>query len=499
MELMRIQRKNIGAIRLVIEESCTLLGSSQLISKCMELKCQIIPVRNFTSITLTSLISGFKSSHCLFLDSSYVPNKSFLYEFSKYINSNLIASIIYADEDAVFLGIPHSHYYKPDWCYDFFLSNNYLGSNVAFNMQILRKISKAQPLFKFFSIYDLIFRVLERSSFKNIGHITKVLFSRKSKVFKEIDLPFIETSAVVNNFFKRNHIDAKSRPLNFGHKIEYDLFNKEVLVSLLIPTKDRYSLISKCITSILNKTTYKNYEIIIIDNGTTDPDALNYLEELKSHQKIKILRDDSPFNFSYLNNQAVKLAKGKFIGLINNDIEVISPDWLTSLISIASQPGVGVVGPKLLYPNNTLQHAGTVVGIGVGDHAFKGSARHAKGYHNRASLISNYASITAACAILRKDLYMSVGGLDEENLKVAFNDVDLCLKLLELGYRNVYSPFVELYHHESVSRGYDDLGQKRKRLIKESNYMHKKWKKYILNDPCYNKNLSKTKTDFSLL
>lgn len=492
------ERERIGTVRFVIKESNSLLISSLIISRCKKLDYQVFRVTDFGSNTLKNLISDFKSSHCLFLNSSYIFYNSFLNQFAQFIDLNESASIIYADEDSNFMGMSYSHYFKPEWSYDFFLSNNYLGDNVAFNTKLLRKITAASPSLKFISIYDLIFRVAESAKFKDIGHISCILFGKVASFSKRKAQSFKDSSAAINEFFKRNHIRAKSHPLSYGHRIKYDLPKKEPLASLIILTKDHYKLISTCISSILDKTTYNNYEIIIVDNGTTKSDALNYLDKLRSNKKIRILRDDSPFNFSYLNNQAVKLAKGKFIGLINNDIEVITPDWLTDLISLANQPGVGVVGPKLLYPNGTIQHAGTVVGIGVGDHVFKGLPRYAKGYHNRVSLISNYASITAACAILRKDLYLLAGGLNEKNLKVAFNDVDLCLKLIDLGYRNLYNPFVELYHHESASRGYDEFGEKRKRLIKESNYIHKRWKKYIKNDPFYNPNLTREKTNFSI-
>jgi GT2 family glycosyltransferase len=211
------------------------------------------------------------------------------------------------------------------------------------------------------------------------------------------------------------------------------------------------------------------------------------------------LHDDRIFNFSALNNVAAKEAQGEFLVLLNNDVEIISPDWLSEMISIASQPGVGAVGARLWYPNGTLQHGGVILGIGgVAGHSHKHLPRQYPGYCSRASLAQSFSAVTAACMIIRKEIYEKCGGLDEVNLQVAFNDVDFCLRVREAGYRNVWTPFVELYHHESATRGYENTAAKLARFEREARYMKKRWGDLLLQDPAYSPNLTLDHEDFSL-
>ena len=250
---------------------------------------------------------------------------------------------------------------------------------------------------------------------------------------------------------------------------------------------------------ILEKTTYAPYEIIIVDNGSVENETLAYFEQLKAHKNVRILRYDKPFNYSAINNFAVSKAKGSIIGLINNDIEVISPDWLTEMVSWAAQEDVGCVGAKLYYANNTIQHAGVILGIGgVANHAHLGLPRHSPGYFGRAVVLSNYSAVTGACLVVRKSVFKQVGGLDAKNLAVAFNDVDFSLKVRNAGYLNVSTPYAELYHLESASRGADEDGKKRERFVREVNYMMRKWRDELINDPYYSPSLTRTRGDFSL-
>ena len=272
--------------------------------------------------------------------------------------------------------------------------------------------------------------------------------------------------------------------------MRYPLPDNIPLVSLLIPTRNGFELIKQCVDSILVNTTYPKYEIIIVDNGSDETKTLEYFQFLKSDLRVKVLRDDRPFNYSALNNEAVKHANGELIGLINNDIEVLTSDWLTEMVSHAIRPEVGAVGAKLWYPDDTLQHGGVILVGGVAGHFHKGIRRGDYGYFGRADLIQSLSAVTAACLIVKKSLYEEVGGLNETALKVAFNDVDFCLKLHVRGYKNIWTPYAELYHHESATRGVDDTKEKMRRFQGEIDYMKKTWQSLLSNDPAYNLNLA---------
>lgn len=272
------------------------------------------------------------------------------------------------------------------------------------------------------------------------------------------------------------------------------------LVSLIIPTKNAKDLVKTCIESIVHKTTYTNYEILLIDNNSDDKDAITYFHYLdKIMSRVRVLKYPFNFNYSAINNFAVKHAKGKVVGLINNDIEVISPDWLEYMVSHALREDIGCVGAKLLYPDNRIQHAGVVMGYGGGaGHAHKYFPRYHSGYLNRLITSHNYSAVTAACLVVKKADYLAVGGLNEIDLTVAFNDVDFCLRILQLGRRNLFCAEAVLYHHESISRGKDDTVEKRQRFERELEFLQTNWKYYIEHDPAYNSNLTLRHENFSI-
>jgi GT2 family glycosyltransferase len=268
-------------------------------------------------------------------------------------------------------------------------------------------------------------------------------------------------------------------------------------VSLIIPTRNGLFFLKKCVESILAKTTYENYEILIVDNDSDDLETLSYLNSIAELERVEVIRSPGPFNYSELNNRAADLAKGEIIGLLNNDIEVMDGDWLAELVSRAALSDVGAVGPKLLYGDGTLQHAGIILGIGGwAGHSHKGFSGDVHGYAARVSLASEFSAVTGACLVVRKEIFKKVGGLDAENLKIACNDVDFCLKVNALGYRNVYTPFATLYHHESATRGYEDTPEKKLRFKKELEFMLEKWGNKINNDPMYSPNLTLDSENF---
>jgi len=305
--------------------------------------------------------------------------------------------------------------------------------------------------------------------------------------------------AISEHLERRNVAGRVQRLEHLGmYRVRYELPMPMPLVSLIIPVRNELKLTQACITSILRKTTYDNYEILVVDNGSDDKRVLNYLQSLKSDPRIRIIRDDRPFNFPALNNAAVKEARGEVLALVNNDIEVISADWLSEMVSHAVRSEIGAVGARLLYPDGTLQHGGVILGIGgVAGHANKGLLRYKNGYFCRAVIIQSVSAVTAACLVIRKELYEKVGGFNED-LRVAFNDIDFCLKIREAGYRNLYTPYAELYHHESATRGYENTSEKQVRFEAESRYMKQRWGKLLLNDPAYSPNLTLEREDFSL-
>lgn len=276
-------------------------------------------------------------------------------------------------------------------------------------------------------------------------------------------------------------------------------YSTDNLVSLIIPTKNSHDLVEKCINSILTKTSYKNFEILLIDNNSDDSESLKYFDELNKHPQIRVLKFPYPFNYSAINNFAMEHATGDIIGLVNNDVEVITPDWLSLMVGHVLRDDIGCVGAKLLYPDGRIQHAGVVMGYGGGaGHAHKYFPRYHPGYMNRLVASQNFSAVTAACLLVKKADYQAVGGLDEKNLTVAFNDVDFCLKVLQLGKRNLYCAEAELFHHESVSRGLDLSEEKRQRFENELSYIQTKWSSYIKKDPAYNSNLTLRRENFAI-
>jgi GT2 family glycosyltransferase len=272
------------------------------------------------------------------------------------------------------------------------------------------------------------------------------------------------------------------------------------LVSLIVPTRDRVEILRPCVDAVLERTDYENYELLILDNQSRCPDTLAYLSEVAARDsRVRILSWNRPFNYSAINNYGVGRARGDILCLLNNDVEPINAGWLREMVSHACRSEIGCVGAKLYYPDDRIQHAGVILGIGgVAGHSHKYHRRDSEGYFSRLTLVQNLSAVTGACLVVRKTVYQQVQGLNEQDLPVAFNDVDLCLKVREAGFRNVWTPYAELYHHESVSRGHDDTPAKKARANREADYMRSRWGDLLIADPAYNPNLTLVYEDFSL-
>ncbi len=441
------------------------------------------------------------------LDNDDLLREHALFWIADAIVANPDAGLIYTDEDKVDQsGRRYDPYFKPDFNPDLFLSHNMICHLGVYRTDLVRQLGGFREGYEGAQDYDLALRCTEQLAHHQIVHIPRVLYHWRShpgstaQAGSEKSYALSAGERALNDHFARAQIAAKAELLDFGmYRARYFIPAPAPWVSLIIPTRNGLELIKQCIDSIFDKTTYKNYEILIVDNNSDDPKTLDYFASLAGDNRIRILRDERPFNYSMLNNDAVQHARGEYVGLINNDISVISPEWLEEMIGLAMQPNVGAVGARLWYPNDTLQHGGCITGIGgVAGHSHKHLSRGQFGYFARAQLIQTLSVVTAACLVTKKSIYQEIGGLDEINLKVAFNDVDFCLRVRDAGYRNVWTPYAELYHHESATRGHEDTPEKQLRFSDEVLYMKKRWGDLLMNDPTYSPNLTLDHEDFSL-
>jgi len=424
------------------------------------------------------------------------------------INHNSDAHLIYSDEDKLDdSGRRFDPYFKCDWNEDLFYSQNTFSHLGIYRTELLKEIGGFRERFEGAQDYDLALRCIERIEPKQICHIPRVLYHWRihaESTAQSLDVkPYAALAGerALNEHFQRQGTNAMAEIIGYGYRVRYALPDNLPMVSLIMPTRHGIQLIRKCVESILKKTTYPNYEILIIDNCSDNPATLHYFTELQAEARIRIVRDDRPFNYSALNNTAAKLARGEIVGLLNNDLEVISPEWLSEMVSIALQPRVGAVGARLWYSNKTLQHGGVILGLGesrVAGHAHFRLEGYHHGYISRAALISSFSAVTAACLVIRKAVYDEVGGWNESDLQVDYNDIDFCLRVREAGYRNVWTPYAELYHHESATHGLENSPEKKEQFTKEVQYMKQRWGDLLLNDPAYSPNLTLDDADFSL-
>lgn len=435
-----------------------------------------------------------------------------LAEIARAVIARPAARILYSDEDKIDVqGRRYTPYFKPDWNPDLLRGQNYFCHLAVYHTALLREIGGFRTGYEGAQDWDLALRAVERVSDHQIVHIPRVLYHWRAipgstalnQSQKNYHLDAARKS--LEGYITRNHLDASVESVKGGHwRIRYRLPALPPRVSIIIPTRNRVDLLRPCVDSILKKTRYPGYELLIVDNGSDDSATLAYIDQLRSDPRVKILRDDGPFNYSAINNRAATQAAGTILAFVNNDIEPISPDWLDELTSLALRPGTGAVGALLYYPNDRVQHAGVVLGIagpgldkGIAGHAFKDLARGHGGSMNRLRLVQNYSAVTGACLVIRREIFTQIGGFDEAHLPVSFNDVDLCLRVLRAGYRNVWTPFAELYHHESASRGADDSPEKKTRASLEITHMRATWGPLLDADPAYNPNLTLVHEDFS--
>jgi O-antigen biosynthesis protein len=423
--------------------------------------------------------------------------------------------LLYSDEDKVSEhGLFFNPYFKSGWNPFLLWSQNYICHLTVLHTESLKAIGGFRQGVEGAQDWDVVLRMIDHC--RSLGfndrdvceHIPHVLYHWRvfaGSTAQSTDAkPYVLEAQrkVVADHLERSGItggDVSIRHDISQLRVELPIPSPAPLVSLIIPTRDKLKLLQQCVDSIIRDTTYPNYEIIIVDNGSVEDETLAYFSRLTaSYPNVSVLRDEGEFNFSRLNNVAVRQARGSLVGLINNDLEVIEKRWLDELVSYAVLPQCGAVGARLYFPNGLLQHGGVILGIGgIAGHSHKGILRSNPGQFNRAILPQCLSAVTAACLVVRKELYEQVGGLDEVNLKVAFNDVDFCLRLQEAGYLNVYNPYAELWHHESASRGLETTVTKFARFEGEIDYMKERWSEVLSADPFYNPNLTLLGEDFS--
>ncbi|WP_255631782.1 glycosyltransferase family 2 protein [Caballeronia sp. dw_19] len=414
------------------------------------------------------------------------------------------ARLVYSDEDKVDdSGARSDPYFKSDWNPDLFYSHNMICHLGVYERALVAEVGGFRPDYDGAQDYDLALRCIERLPASSIHHIPRVLYHwRKHDGSTASDMgakPYAVDAGrrALEDHFGRRQITARVEPDGGAYRVRYALPAEAPLVSLLIPTRNQVALLRRCVESIMARTRYTNYEIVIVNNGSDEPSALRYLRDLAAHDRVRVLDDPREFNYSRLNNSAAREARGTILGLINNDIEVINEDWLDEMVSHAVRPEIGAVGARLWYGDETIQHAGVVLGIhDVAGHVHRFLPRGQRGPRDRASVVQSFSAVTGACLVVRKALYDEVGGLNEADLAVTCNDVDFCLRLRDAGYRNIWTPYAELFHHESASRGFDDVREKIERSMRETAYMHNTWGELLRNDPAYNPNLSLDAEDF---
>lgn len=429
-----------------------------------------------------------------------------LFEVVKLINETN-AEFIYSDEDKLDMDGKFCHpYYKPDFSLHMFLSNNYLCHFTVIKTEIIKSVGGFEVGLEGSQDYDLFLKCSEKVA--KIYHIPKILYHWRmipgstASEFSSKSYAQENGRKALENYLKRQNIIGEVLNGKFPgtYQIKREILGNP-LVSIIIPFYNKPELLQVCIDSILEKTTYSNFEIIGISNNSTDEavfELMNFYQNLDN--RISFIEYNVPFNYSKINNYAVSFAKGEHLILLNNDIEIISNCWIESMLGLSQIEDVGAVGAKLYYPNDTIQHAGVTIGVlGLAGHSHKNLPKDHPGYFAKNFFIHNVSAVTAACLMVKKCLFEKVNGLNEEVLAIAFNDVDLCLRLLEIGYYNIFTPYSEAYHHESVSRGLEDDDRKIARFVFETSYMrYRHFDILQKGDPYYNVNLTRDHEDYSL-
>ena len=447
-----------------------------------------------------SALAVARGDYVVLMDSDDQLPPHALYVVAEQLCAHPETDLLYSDEDKIDeRGRRFGAYFKPDWNPDLFLSQNYFSHLGVYRTSLVREVGGFRSVTDGSQDYDLALRCVARTRAERIRHVPHVLYhwraiegsgamaaDAKAYAHPAAERAVRDLVAVIDR-----RIEVSAGPSPTTYRVRWPLPVEPLLVSLIVPMRNGRAVLERCVESVLGRTNYPRLELLVVDNQADDPATLQYLASLAQSGRARVLRYDRPFNHSAINNFAARAARGTVLGLVNDDIEVIGPGWLSEMVSQALRPGIGAVGARLLYANDTVQHAGIVTGLnGLAGHVHRYLPSEEGGYFGRARLVQNVSAVTGACLVVRREVFEQVGGLDEHNLPVAFNDVDFCLRLEEAGYRNLFTPYAELYHHEPLGRGADDTPEKRGRFQREFDYMLRRWGDRLRGDRYYSPNLS---------
>ncbi len=449
-------------------------------------------------IATNKAIDMAEGDYIAFMDHDDLITEDALYLVAKYINNNSHAKLFFSDEDNMMMqGQLIAPVLKPGFNPFLVESCNYICHFSIYQSDFLHDLHGVREQFDGAQDYDLVLRAIEKLTEAEIVHIPYIIYHWRV-VTSSLGHQLIAGESgrkALQEHFNRISVNAKVYATLNRHilyRVRYELPTTLPLISILIPTRDKLDLIRRCIASILEKTSYSNYEIIIIDNGSVEPEVKEYLQLINNYHNIQVVNLDIPFNHSILTNNAAKHARGEFLCLLNNDTEVISENWLNEMLGVAMRKNVAAVGAKLLYPNDTIQHAGVLLGLNhLAGHVNVGVKDSEPGYLFSLWVTMNYKAVTAACLFIKRSIFDEVGGFDEQ-LDSHFNDVDFCLRLIKAGYQHVFTPYAKLYHHESATRGIPQtpkeyeafaksatfIKNRHGELVKQDPYFHKKWSRY---------------------
>jgi len=418
-----------------------------------------------------------------------------LLRWAEALRGNPQAAVFYADEDLVDgAGARSRPWLKPEWHRELLLSQDYLSGCCAIRVDAARALlplagdRRAEPL------YGLLLELTAEAA-APVCHVPHILCHRPEWRGQERQA---ERLTVLSAHLEGSGAEVTAGP--FGtHRVRWPLPDPAPLVSIIVPTRDKADLLRACLASVIEKTTWPAYEIIVVDNNSEEPETFACFAEFARHPAVRVLTDPRPYNFSAINNRAVAEARGDYVCLLNNDTEVIAPGWLDELMRQAVRPHVGAVGAKLLYPDGSIQHAGVVIGMGnAAGHAHRTLGEGEIGYFAQAHVAREATAVTAACLVVARDKFDAVGGLDEDGLAIAYNDVDLCLKLQAAGWTNIYVPTAVLYHHESVSRGDDFAPEHNLRYMAELKVLQERWDTRKVVDPLHHPRLDRAGDQYVL-
>jgi glycosyltransferase involved in cell wall biosynthesis len=464
------------------------------------------PVNGNISATSNSAIGLSSGEYICFLDQDDLLSPDALFWITFAVNKQPELKFMYSDEDKLDeAGQRCDPNFKPDWNYHYLLACNYICHLAIYRRDLLTSLDCCQIGMEGAQDYDLVLRASENLKLNEIYHIPRILYHWRKHPDSTSQNPLAKPYALeageraIKEHLSRTNIRASVQTEFTRYEVSYDLPKTKPKVSIIIPTRNQVDLLKACISSVENLSDYRNFEIVIVDNQSDESQTLNYLEGIEKEGKYKVIRDTQSFNYARLMNEAVDSCTSELICFLNNDIEVISKNWLSEMVSVIIQKDVGIVGAKLLYSDDSIQHAGVILGVGgVAGHAHKYFPNGHPGYINRLQSRQEYSAVTGACLLTRKSTFESVGGMDAENLSIAFNDVDYCLKVNAIDLKVVWTPFSVLYHHESKSRGLEDTLSKQKRYTKEVNTMKDRWGSKLTEDPAYNPNLTLSYENFTI-